>query len=189
MFHYLNRQLTMRWRIFLAVVMLAGGVAGWANLQQSTVQAEEKKTDYALKQARREMAMLDDIYKTAIVLITTHYVDGRESTPAGSAFKALFDSMKEKKWHEVRLIDGTGDPYEPDNTPHEGFEAQAMKELLAGKATVESVVEEDGKRYLLGATAIPVVMDKCVLCHEVYRDVPNGQAIGALSYRIPIQDE
>lgn len=146
------------------------------------------KPDYALKQAQREMAMLDDIYKTSIVLITTHYVEGKDSLPAGSAFRKLFDSIKEKKWHEVRLLDGTGDPYNPENTPKEGFEKRAMARLLSGESKVEEVVQESGKRFLLGATAVPVVMDKCVVCHQVYADVAKGKAIGALSYKIPVQE-
>ncbi|MEZ6127384.1 MAG: DUF3365 domain-containing protein [Planctomycetaceae bacterium] len=149
---------------------------------------EKAKKDPALERARREVRMLDDLYKTAIVLITTHYVEDDADLPAGSAFKALFDTMKAKGWHEVRLIDATGQPYEEANLPKEGFEKKAIKELLNGKASYEEVVTEDGKRYLKAATAIPVVMDKCILCHENYKDVPKGQAIGALGYKVPILD-
>jgi len=130
--------------------------------------------------------MLDDIYKTSIVLITTHYVDDKDSLPAGSAFKALFDAVKAKGWHEVRLLDATGDPYEPANAPKEGFEKRAIQKLLAGQASHEEVITEDGKQFLLAATAIPVVMEKCTLCHEAYKSVPAGKAIGALGYKIPI---
>lgn len=49
--------------------------------------------------------------------------------------------------------------------------------------------QEKGKRYLRAATPIPVVMDKCVMCHENYKSVPKGQAIGAVGYKIPILDE
>ena len=136
--------------------------------------------------ARRELKMLDDIYKTSIVLITTHYVDDKDSLPAGSAFKALFDAVKAKGWHEVRLLDATGDPYEPANAPKEGFEKRAIQKLLAGQASHEEVITEDGKQFLLAATAIPVVMEKCTLCHEAYKSVPAGKAIGALGYKIPI---
>ncbi len=43
--------------------------------------ADPIKPSTALERARREVRMLDDIYKTSIVLITTHYVDGKESLP------------------------------------------------------------------------------------------------------------
>jgi len=140
----------------------------------------------AVKRARREVLMLDDIYKTSIVLITTHYVDDKNSLPAGSAFKALFDAVKKKGWHEVRLLDATGDPYEPANAAKDGFEKRAIQKISAGKASYDEVTTEDGKQYLLAATAIPVVMDKCILCHDNYKNVPAGKAIGALGYKIPI---
>ena len=50
------------------------------------------------------------------------------------------------------------------------------------------VITEDGKRYLLAATAIPVVMEKCIMCHENYRTVEKGKAIGAISYKVPVQE-
>ncbi len=142
----------------------------------------------AVERARREVRLLDDIYKTAIVLITTHYVDDKDSLPAGSAFKALFETVAKKGWHEVRLLDATGDPYEPANAPKEGFEKRAIEKLLAGQASYDEVSTEGGKQYLLAATAIPVVMDKCTLCHSNYKDVPAGKAIGAIGYKIPILD-
>ena len=150
--------------------------------------ADPATKDPATERARREVRMLDDIYKTSIVLITTHYVDGKNSLPAGSAFKALFSAVKEKGWHEVRLIDATGDPYNAENAPKDGFEKMAIKKLVGGKTIVDEVVTEGNKRYLLAATAIPVVMEKCVLCHANYKDVPQGVAIGALGYKVPIQE-
>ena len=144
------------------------------------------ETDAAIERARREVRMLDDIYKTSIVLITTHYVHTDEDLPAGSAFKALFAAVEEKGWHEVRLLDATGDPYEEANKPRKGFETRAIKQLLQGKAVYDEVVTEGDKRFLQAATAIPVVMDKCIMCHENYRNVPKGKAIGALGYKVPI---
>lgn len=133
--------------------------------------------------------MLDDIYKTAIVLVTEHYVHDDSDLPAGSAFKALFAGVEKKGWHSVRLVDATGEPYLEENTPKEGFEQRAIKELVAGKASFEEVITEGDKRFLLTATAIPVVMEKCIMCHENYRNVPKGQAIGALSYKVPVLED
>jgi hypothetical protein len=48
-------------------------------------------------------------------------------------------------------------------------------------------VEKDGKKYLRAATPIPVVLDKCVLCHAHYADAKPGTPIGALGYTIPIE--
>ncbi len=172
-------------------LMCAALVVGASFLVSTQSAAEEKKVDAAIKdaaveRARREVRMLDDIYKTSIVLITEHYVKNDTDLPAGSAFKALFAAVKEKGWHEVRLVDATGQPYSDLNLPKQGFEKRAIKELLSGKASVDEVVTEDGKKYLLAATAIPVVMDKCIMCHENYRGVEKGKAIGALSYKVPV---
>ncbi len=175
-------------------VSIAGSVIGIALAQQTpNTSAKGKpavaaKTDYAYRQAKRELNMLDDIYKTSIVLITTHYVDGKDSLPAGRAFKKLFAAMGEKKWHEVRLLDGTGDPYEPNNAPKTEFEKKAMQAILDGAPQHEQVVTENGSRYLLAATAVPVVMEKCTLCHDSYKNVPAGKAIGAIGYKIPLQE-
>lgn len=148
--------------------------------------AKNKTREAAIERTRREIRMLDDIYKTAVVLVTEHYVKDDTSLAAGSAFKALFEAIGKKGWHEVRLVDATGQPYSDLNSPKEGFEAKAIKALLAGKPSYEEVTTEGDKTYLLTATAIPVVMDKCIMCHENYRSVPKGQAIGALSYKVPL---
>ncbi len=162
------------------LLIIAASVAAFG------VAADPATDTPAVKRARREVLMLDDIYKTSIVLITTHYVDDKNSLPAGSAFKALFEAIKKKGWHEVRLLDATGDPYEPANEAKEGFEKRAIQKITAGQASYDEVATIDGKQFLLAATAIPVVMDKCTLCHENYKNVPAGKAIGALGYKVPI---
>lgn len=160
-----------------------------ANGAQQTNKAKlETKVDAAVETARREVKMLDDIYKTSIVLITQHYVHTDKDLPAGEAFKLLFESVSEKGWHDVRLMDASGEPLNDENIPKKGFERDAVKEILAGKASVDKIVTVDGKRYLLAATAIPVVMEKCIMCHDNYADLPKGKAIGAMSYKIPIYD-
>ena len=143
--------------------------------------------DAAVKRTRKQVKMLDDLYKTAVVLITKHYVEEDTDLAAGEAAVALFAAMKEKGWHEVRLLDATGDPIEDRNSPQDAFEKTAVKNLLAGKGWHEEVVERDNKRYLRAATPVPVVLEKCVMCHDHYKDVPQGQAIGALSYTIEIE--
>lgn len=164
--------------------IVAASLANPALTDEAT--STKKASDAALERARREVRMLDDIYKTSIVLITTHYVHDDEDLPAGEAFVALFDAVNQKGWHKVRLVDASGEAYDDDNLPKKGFEQRAVNEILKGKPSYDEVETEDGKRFLYAATAIPVVMDKCIMCHENYRDVPKGKAIGALSYRVPI---
>ena len=148
----------------------------------------EAKTDPAVDRTRRQVKMLDDIYKGGIVLITTHYVEGDEDLSAGTAFKKLFEAAKQKGWHEVRLVDATGEPYNDENVAISEFEKRAIKQLTAGEAFVEETVTEDDKRYLLAATPIPVVMEKCTMCHSNYDMDEKGQVIGALTYRVPIDE-
>ena len=146
------------------------------------------ESDMAVDRTRRQILMLDDIYKGGIVLITEHYVEGDEDLPAGTAFKKLFEAAKEKGWHEVRLVDATGDPYNDENVAITDFEIQAIEALKAGKPFAEKTVTEEGKRFLLAATPIPVVMDKCTMCHANYDVDEEGLVIGALTYKVPIDE-
>lgn len=148
---------------------------------------ENSSKDAALERTRKTVKMLDDIYKTAVVLITDKYVESEDDFPAGAAAIALFDAIDKKGWHQVRLIDATGEPYDEDNAPRDAFERQAVSQLKAGKSYYEQVVDDQGKRFLRAATPIPVVMKKCAMCHPHYANVPAGQPIGALSYRILIE--
>lgn len=140
--------------------------------------------DPAITRTRQQALMLDDLYKTVIVLVTQHYVTDPSILSAASAGKALFAVMKEKGWHEVRLLGFTNVINNPENIPKDAFEKTAMKKLLAGDATYEKVVKRLGKRQLRIATALPVVMEKCVMCHANFKD--NKDVIGALSYTMPL---
>lgn len=149
--------------------------------------AEEKKDDPAVARARKTVAMLDDIYKTTVVLITEHYVKDENSLAAGEAAQALFGAIKKKGWHEVRLIDAAGEPIVDGNRPKDDFEKAAVAALKSGKSGYEQVIEKDGKRYLRSATPIPVVHKKCVMCHDNYKKAKEGEPIGALGYTVPIE--
>ncbi|HEY3963319.1 MAG TPA: DUF3365 domain-containing protein [Planctomycetaceae bacterium] len=176
-------------RVRLAV-LAAASILILGLVIQPRLNAENKKdakADPAVERTRKQVQMLDDLYKTAIVLITDKYVNDADDLPAGSAFQALFGAMKKKGWHEVRLVDATDEPLVAKNAPADDFEKEAIKRLLEGKAGYEQIVEKDNKRYLRSATAIPVVMKKCIMCHPHYESAKPGQAIGALSYTIPIE--
>jgi hypothetical protein len=165
-------------------ILLIGGLslgAGWAAF------AANAPDDAALIRTRKTVRMLDDIYKTAVVLITDKYVHSEEDFPAGSAAVALFSAIKQKGWHEVRLVDATGQPYEAKNAPKDDFEKAATKALTSGKDYYEQIVSIGGQPHLRAATPIPVVSKKCVMCHSHFADVKDGAAIGALSYTIKIE--
>ncbi|MCH8043091.1 MAG: DUF3365 domain-containing protein [Planctomycetes bacterium] len=156
-------------------------------LMMASAKPKAKKKDAALERTRKTVRMLDDIYKTVVVLITEHYVNDEDDLPAGTAAIALFDAIKKKGWHEVRLLDATGDPIEDKNSPKDDFEKTAVKKLKAGAPYYDTVIKKNGQRYLRAATPIPVVLKKCIMCHEHYKDAKPGEPIGVLSYTIKIE--
>lgn len=164
----------------MACCCLAFVAAPVAVAQQSTGE------DLPLQRARREVRMLDDIYKGGIVTITKHYVTDEDAIPAGTAFKKLFEAAEQNGWHRVRLLDATGEPLSDENVAEDDFEKRAVKALVGGESWVETVEVRQGTRHLRVATSIPVVFAKCTMCHDHYADVKAGQAIGALAYTIPI---
>jgi hypothetical protein len=171
----------MRRRVIALALLLVfvGGMIG--------LRAADAPEDAALARTRKTVRMLDDIYKSAVVLITEHYVNESSDLPAGTAAKALFAAVEQKGWHQVRLVDATGQPIETVNSPADDFERQAIQALLDGQGYIDQVVELDGQRYLRAATPIPVVLEKCVMCHAHYGDAKEGQPIGALIYKLPVE--
>ena len=185
--------------LLIAGTLAIAGIAVWAAEKAS------RSKDAAVERTRQEVKMLDDLYKTVVVLFTEHlftvcppttierksssvdkacYVKDPKTLPAASASKALFAEMKKKGWHEVRLLGLTDKLFNPDNKPSDAFEKAAAKKLLAGKEGHEEVVEKGGKRYLRVATGIPVVMEQCLMCHPTWKG--NKGNIGALSYTVPV---
>lgn len=166
------------------LVLLGIGVVVAPKL--SVEAADPKPEEASVERARKTVQMLDDIYKNTIVLITDKYVHDTDDFAAGSAAVELFRIITEKGSHEVRLIDVTGDPYDPENVAKDEFEKEGIKQLKAGKAYVEKIETKDGKRNLRALTAVPVVLEKCVMCHPHYSDVKKGEPIGAISYTLPV---
>jgi hypothetical protein len=162
----------------LATTLTIGGVGSLAAEKASG------SRDAALERTRQEVKMLDDLYKNAIVLINEHYVNHPTDFPATASAKALFAAMKKDGWHEVRALGLTDVIRNPDDEPSDAFEQVAAKKLLAGDASYEEVVKKDGKRYLRVATGIPVVSEKCLMCHANFKG--NKGNVGALSYTVPV---
>lgn len=152
---------------------------------KKSASATSEKEDPAITRTRQQVKMLDDLYKTAVVLITEHYVTDPSILSAASASKALFAAMKKNGWHEARLIGYTDVIYNStENLPQDAFEKKAKEELLAGKSTHEEVVTKNGKRFLRVATPVPVVMERCIMCHANFKGKEG--AIGSLSYTVPV---
>jgi len=167
------------------LIITGGLVGGWLIVARGSTSAEPE-VDPAVERTRQQVRMLDDVYKSAVVLITEHYVNDDDDLPAGSAAKALFAAVEEKGWHQVRLLDAWGEPYNDENVVSDEVERNALAQVKNGADFVDTVEVRDGKRYLRAATPIPVVLEKCIMCHENYRDVPEGQPIGMLAYTVPM---
>jgi hypothetical protein len=149
---------------------------------------EKAKVDpAAVERARKNVRVLDDVYKSTIVLITDKYVNTKKDMPAGRAAVNLFKQISDKGWHEVRLIDATGTPYNAKNVARDDFDKEGLKQLKSGKGYYEQVEYKDSKPYLRAITPVPVVMEKCIMCHDHYKEAKKGEAIGALTYTMPIE--
>jgi len=146
-----------------------------------------KPDEAAVKRARKTVRMLDDIYKQAIILITDKYVNTKKDFPAGRAAVKWLNDIGKAGWPKTRLIDVSGEPYSAKNVAEDDFEKEAVKQIKAGKEYFEKVEDKDGKHHLRAMTAIPVVSTKCIMCHENYKAAKKGEAIGALSYTVPIE--
>ena len=148
--------------------------------------ATSPAADARLERTRQQVKMLDDLYKTTVVLVTEHYVITAKTLSAATAAKALFSEMDKKGWHQVRLVGLTNNLYKKENAPADAFESAAAKSLRAGEASHEAVVTENGKQYLRYATPIPVVMEKCVMCHPSWKGEKGN--VGSLMYKVPMID-
>jgi hypothetical protein len=146
--------------------------------------AESQASRLTADQARREVRLLDDLYKSAIIYINEVYVQDANSVAAGETARDLFAAMKAKGWHDARLVDATGKPLNEENKPQNDFEKKAVAKILAGETYYDQIVEENGHNYLRAATLVPAINDKCIICHPGNK---VGDVLGAVSYKIAIE--
>jgi hypothetical protein len=137
-----------------------------------------------LEHARKTVRMLDDVYKTYIVLITEEYVDDPSVLPAATLSKRVFKSMNKKGWHKARLLDATGTPFNPENNPKDEFERDAINAMISGKTYFEKIEKIDGKDHLRAVTSVHAVMKGCISCHPSSR---VGDLLGGIAYNIALE--
>lgn len=153
--------------------------------KNAIILAEVSSNEKAIEQARMTAKMLDDLYKTFIVLITEEYVKDPSILPAATISKRVFETMAKKGWHQAKLLDATGKPFNNDNRPDDDFEKDAVKALSSGQSYFERAETVEGTKYLRAATEVPVVIKGCILCHK---DKKMGELLGAISYKIPLKE-
>ena len=142
--------------------------------------ADGPKEDLALERARREIKMLDNLYKTAVVSVTELYPRG---APAIMLAMKVFKAMEDGKYHSARLVDATGTPLNEANVPKSPFEKRAAEAIKAGKPYFEEVVGEGADRHLLAATVVPAVLERCAACHGVKK----GDLLGFIRYDLRVE--
>lgn len=142
--------------------------------------------DRSLSWTRRQVLMLDDLYKAADGLILERYVHDPATVSAASTLKAIFAEMKKKGWHEARLIGLTDQLFNEENKPQDDFEIEAANQLRAGAASYEQIISTEGKRFLRFATPMIVSNTRCAKCHANFRE--NKGVIGSFVYRVPVPD-
>ncbi len=173
-------------RLMASLAVVACATVGLIAYGQGT--KDQPKVDpEALAQARDTVKMLDDVYKSAIVVFTDKFVTKEGDVPAGAFAVPWMEEVSKHGTHKVRLIDVTGEPIDEKNTAKSDFEKAAVKKIKAGESYVEETATIDGKLVLQAATSVPVVMEKCVMCHPNYEQVPQGQSIGAITYEFPLK--
>ena len=133
------------------------GVYAWAG----PAPAAKAEADPAVERARDQVKMLDALYKTAVVSITSRYVGGQDDQPAIMVAQDIFGAMKKQGWHSAKLVDSTGEPMNDANAPKTDFEKEAAREINSGKPYFDRVTVDGKDRRLLAATVVPVVMEKC----------------------------
>ena len=173
-----------RWLIATGAAVLLAGLSAWTPRAGVVTAGGEPTADPAVERARDQVKMLDGLYKTAVVSITTRYVDKQSQQPAIKVAKDVFGAMNKQGWHSARLVDATGEPLSDANLPKTDFEKDAARAMNAGQTYFERVVGEGKDRRLLAATVVPVVMQKCADCHT-HKKV--GEVLGFIRYDIPVR--
>jgi hypothetical protein len=174
-----------RFRSTLLLVLFALAILLVRGPAPETARAENKKTAdaAAIERARENVKMLDDLYKTAVVVVTSKYIEKQSDTPAAEVAKEVFGAMHRKGWHHARLVDATGKPKNRENVARSEFEKRGVAAVQSGKAYMEELGETDGKPVFRAATVVPAVMKQCTICHGG----KEGRVLGAIIYEVPVK--
>lgn len=159
----------------LAASVLRAAAVSAAPKTAAPVKAEA----VSLAEGRRQVRMMDDIYKAAVISTHKMYVQD-PGTPAAVIWaKQVIKQLEGKGWPESRLFASHDRPLNPENAIADDFERAAAVAFKSGKTSFEQV--KGGElRY---ATDIRIIDRKCVMCHVRNKE---GDLLGGVAYRIKV---
>jgi hypothetical protein len=171
-------------------ILLTLGLAGAAFLPladspRAVSQDKQAENPAAIARARKTVRMLDDVYKTGIVLMTDKYVRTEKDYPAGRLAVNWFKAVSKNGTHGSASLTSAAN-HSKANVAKDDFDKEGVRQMKLGKDFYEQVIRKDGKAYLRAMTPVPVVNDKCIMCHAHYKTAKKGEAIGALTYAVPL---
>jgi hypothetical protein len=144
---------------------------------------DDIEKEKSVKRARQTVKMLDEMYKAFIVHITDEYVKDETMFSALTVSKKVFEKMNTKGWYKARLLDATGDPHNPENSPRTKFERDAIEAFIDGKSFYERTEKIGSEYYYQAATSVSIVTDGCTICHPHNK---HGDLLGGISYTFPL---
>jgi len=105
------------------------------------------------------------------------------TTEENVATQSLAVSLLVPEGHSAySLIDGTGSPIDPLNSPKGQVEREAMARVLNGE-----VVEQIRGDSLRTFVPLPNALPNCALCHANYAEFEPGVIVGAISIEVPLR--
>ncbi len=154
----------------LAVGLAAAAVPGGA-------EEPVKPVALPLSQARQMVRMMNDIYLSGVIATHKMYVQDPGMPAAVTWGKQVIRQVRAKGWPDAHIFDTTGRPLNPENSPKDAFEKEAVAAFTAGKKELERT---DGGVYRL-AVPLRILDESCVKCHV--RAKP-GDLVGGVSYEV-----
>ncbi len=165
----------------LAAIAIVFGLVAYAGAGNPTAFNEPGRGNL-----RSYATLLAGSHQDLLTRHTESYVREDTDEPACSLLQEQFADLTAKGLGEFRLMALTAEPIVEHNLPANEFETRAAAELRSGKAAIEQTLRHDGQQVLHSATAIRVTSQRCALCHPNFKGLPADQAVGAFSYRLPI---
>ena len=142
-------------------------------------------TRIPLAQAREQAALLHKVYASTLDVVHHHFFRNERAILPARAIEDIFADIERETDIESRWVAVNTKAMSVNHEPESDFEALVVKELDAGKQSVEQV--EEG--YFRSATPIPLGA-RCIGCHTGVFSAPAATPrMAALVISIPIIDE